>query len=136
MSIEIYTDGACRGNPGPMGIGRVIYKDGEEIDSSYSYVGDGTNNEAEYKAVLFAVKYLYLHKDIDYSNLDVVINSDSKLVVNQLKKEWDVNSERLRLYRDDILDITNKFNNVEFNHIRREKNKVADELANKALDER
>ena len=85
MKIEIYTDGACSGNPGPMGIGAVIVN-GIHKESISKNMGHGTNNRAETLAVIEALKSLP-----DIKNTEVTLHTDSQLIVGQLTKNWRVN---------------------------------------------
>ena len=79
--LDLYADGASRSNPGPAGIGVVIYKKGEEIHTISEYIGKATNNEAEYLALIKGLKYLIMEKE-----LSVNCYLDSKLVIEQNRK--------------------------------------------------
>lgn len=144
--IIIYTDGGARNNPGPAGIGIVIYDEAGEILKEYKeYIGEATNNQAEYKAL---IKGLELAQDYIDSRLcgndekeggndkEVKINCflDSELVVKQLNKEYKVKDPSIKELYNQVLDLA-IFKNVNFEHIRREKNKLADRLVNEAIDE-
>ncbi|RJQ29112.1 reverse transcriptase-like protein [Candidatus Parcubacteria bacterium] len=130
MKLVIYTDGGARGNPGPAGIGVVIgdtYEHGE-------YIGETTNNVAEYKALVFAIKKAKsLYKD-NLAVLDVEVRMDSELIVKQMKGEYKVKNEGLRPLFLEVQKLIPSFHHVSFHHIPREKNSRADALVNKALD--
>ena len=129
MNYKLYTDGGARGNPGPAGIGGVLYKDDKLLDSFSSFIGQGTNNQAEYLAILKGVELALKH------NIDTLAcYLDSELVVKQLKKEYKVKNEELAKIFIKIYNLTLKLKKITFFHIRREKNKKADALVNKALD--
>jgi len=130
MKLVIYTDGGARGNPGPAGIGVVIgdaYEHGE-------YIGETTNNVAEYSALVFALKKAKsLYKD-DCTNLDIEVRMDSELIVKQMKGEYKVKNEGLRPLFLEAQKLIQLFHHVSFMHIPREKNARADALVNQALD--
>lgn len=130
MKINLYTDGASRGNPGHAGIGVVaLDESGSQIDSYYEYIGHATNNVAEYRALIsglvLAQKYLPC-------SLNVFM--DSELLVNQMKGLYKVISEQLAVFNSEARVHTLKFEKVVFEYIPREKNKAADKLANLAID--
>ena len=127
--IEMYADGASRSNPGPAGIGVVIYKNGEELFTISEYIGTKTNNEAEYLALLKGLDYL-IEQDEQFANCFL----DSKLVVEQAKGNFRVKAENLIPLNQQLKSSINKFNEINFFHVPREKNKRADELANKGID--
>ena len=127
--IELYADGASRSNPGPSGIGVAIYIDGSEIHTISEYIGEATNNEAEYLAVIKGLEYL-----LDKNELSVSCYLDSKLVVEQAKGNYRVSAKNLKPFNKQLLSIVEQFNHIGFYHIPREKNSRADELANKGID--
>ena len=127
--LEIFTDGGARGNPGPAGIGVVFRVKGTTIASFKEYIGETTNNQAEYKAVLLALKHL---KDFHYKAVNFYL--DSLLVVNQVNGIYKVKNEELRPLYQQIKDNL-FFENVKFQYIPREKNQEADRLVNQAIDE-
>lgn len=129
-SVSIYTDGGSRGNPGKSGIGIVIYDHtGELIQEHGEYIGIGTNNEAEYKAVVKAFELLST-----YSNIELHFYCDSLLVVKQLKGEYKIKNARMKALWEKIKSVEQKFKSVSYHHIPREKNTRADFLVNEALD--
>ncbi len=129
MNYKLYTDGGARGNPGPAGIGGVLYKDDKLFSSFSSYIGKGTNNQAEYLAILKGIELALEH---NINTLDCYL--DSELVVKQLNREYKVKNKELAKIFIKIHNLTLKFKKITFSHIRREYNKEADALVNKALD--
>ncbi|KKU73983.1 MAG: hypothetical protein UX98_C0002G0013 [Parcubacteria group bacterium GW2011_GWA2_47_26] len=137
MHLVTYTDGGARGNPGPAGIGVVIYKlksgkpdgDLELVEKWGKYIGETTNNQAEYKALLAAIERA--HK-LGAEFLDCFL--DSELVVRQLNREYKVRDAGLAPFFVKVWNETTHFKKVRFLHIPREKNKEADQLVNEAID--
>lgn len=127
---EIYCDGASRSNPGEASVGVSILKDSEEIATIKKRIGIATNNVAEYLGLIEALKYC-----VENNIMEVDIYLDSLLVVQQVNLEYKVKSKKLQEYYNQALDLINKINNIKINHVRREFNKRADQLANQALDE-
>ncbi|HUC96001.1 MAG TPA: ribonuclease HI family protein [Candidatus Saccharimonadia bacterium] len=129
-SLKIYADGGSRGNPGPSASGYVLMTvDDQVIKQRGVYLGITTNNQAEYKALLFA-----LEDALELGSNSVLIFMDSLLVINQLKGVYKVkNSELLPIYRQ-IVDLLTHFQNITLTHVPRELNKLADAEVNKCLD--
>ena len=127
--IEMYADGASRSNPGPSGIGVVIYKNKQEIYTISEYIGTKTNNEAEYLALLKGLDYL-IEQDEQFVNCFL----DSKLVVEQAKGNYRVKAENLIPLNQQLKSSINQFKEINFFHVPREKNTRADELANEGID--
>jgi ribonuclease HI len=126
----IYIDGASRGNPGPSGIGIVFFDGKDEVKRIHEYIGEGTNNEAEYQALIRA-----LQEAIKMQYFSVRIFSDSELLVKQIKGEYRVLDSKLeKLYTKAFKEI-HKFTTFEIAYLGRRGNKIADSLANKAIDE-
>ncbi len=134
--IIIFTDGGARGNPGPAAIGIVIKdEDGHNIKSYGEAIGETTNNEAEYRAVVSAlqkVKALLGKEKI--KNITLEVNMDSELVKKQLNGEYKIEEERLFPFFIKIWNLRMDFGEISFRHISREKNKEADRLVNESLD--
>jgi len=128
--IVIYTDGGARGNPGPAALGVVIG------DKEYSeYLGEMTNNQAEYHAVIFALKkakHLLGGKKAKESEIE--IRMDSELVVNQLLGRYKIKEPELKPLFVDVWNLRMDFKKTGFIHVSREENKQADRLVNKALN--
>lgn len=130
MLADLAFDGACRGNPGPSATGSVLLIHPDEIFEYGSYIGETTNNVAEY----FALKYGVAHAlDLGVTRLD--ISGDSLLVVNQVNQIWECRSPKLKPVLDDVLDLLDQFNHWSISHVRRDLNEEADALANRVLDE-
>ena len=129
-SLIIFTDGGSRGNPGPSAIGVAIG------DKQYAeQIGVRTNNEAEYEAVIFALKKtkaLLGKKGIEET--EVEIKSDSELMIRQLNGEYKILDEKIQPLFLKVWNLRIDFNKVKFALIPREKNKLADQLVNEALD--
>lgn len=137
--IVIYTDGGSRGNPGPSAIGVVInLPAGQAGNKGYSeYIGEGTNNEAEYKAVIFALKKAkaLLGRD-KIKQIEAELKSDSELLIKQLNGEYKVMEPRIQQLFIEVWNLKIDFGKIKFTLIHREKNKEADRLVNQALDGR
>lgn len=130
MTIKVFTDGASRGNPGKAGIG--IYVIRNEVEEKYKeYLGIVTNNVAEYKALIKAIDIINLKKTDR-----VIFHSDSLLMVNQVNGIFKVKDKNLKKLNEEVLKkLKNKFKtNWNLVYIPREENKVADKLANEAID--
>jgi len=126
----LYFDGCSKGNPGPSGIGAVIYKDGVEFWASCKYIGNKrTNNEAEYSALIFG-----LETAIEKKITKLSVCGDSLLVINQMNKLYKVKHPNLFDLYDKVNELKNKFEYIDFNHVYRKLNKRADELSNLALE--
>lgn len=126
----VYTDGACAGNPGQMGIGYVIYQNpGQKLVSTCSFSpGVGTNNRAEYLAVINALDYLTA-----FEPQHILVMSDSQLVVYQLTGAYAVKSPEMAKLANRVFELVNRLGcPVEFRWIPRSENKFADALASKA----
>jgi len=128
--LNIYSDGGARGNPGPAAIGVVIYDDAKKILKRISQsIGSTTNNQAEYKALISG-----LEEALVLGGHDIVCHMDSELVVRQMQGKYKVREEGLKELAQQALKLSAKFTSVEFVHVPREKNKLADQLVNEALD--
>lgn len=123
-----YTDGACLGNPGPMGIGFVLFENNKEIFKGSKSIGNGTNNIAEYNAVYFA-----LLKALELGAKSLIVRSDSLLVVKQLSGQYRIKEIHLRELKSKVESIIPKDFEIHFEHIPREENAIADKLSKDAL---
>lgn len=131
QKVIINTDGGARGNPGPAGIGVVFYDEsGQELESYKEYIGETTNNQAEYQAVVKALELVPKHNPVE-----IEVRIDSELVVKQINGEYKVKNPDFQPWIVKIHNFKQTFNNIRFIHVRREQNKRADELVNEALDE-
>ena len=130
MKLIIHTDGGARGNPGPAGIGVFIQdEDGRTVLEHSRYVGETTNNQAEYTAVIDA-----LHHAKELGADEIAFFLDSELVVKQLNGEYRVKDAGLAQLFLKVHNAKLSFRKVTFAHVRREQNKDADRLANEAMD--
>lgn len=130
MKLEIFTDGAARGNPGPAAVGVAVYDEAKKLIEEYNeFLGHATNNTAEYKALIAGLKAAK-----KYVPCSICFFLDSELVVRQMKREWKVRDANLAGLFEKAQSQLGEFEKVEFKYIPREQNKVADSLANKALD--
>jgi ribonuclease HI len=136
MKLIIYTDGGARGNPGPAAIGIFVADEkGAAIKKYSQYLGEKTNNEAEYEAIIFAlkkVKALFGKEKI--KKMEIEIRSDSELIVNQLNHQFKIEEEHLQKLFIKIWNMLIDFGEVKFMYVPREKNKEADRLVNECLD--
>ena len=129
-SVSLYCDGASRGNPGPSGAGVVLLDEkGEQILELSRYLDDGTNNEAEYRAL---VRGLEAAAEIGAKRIEIFL--DSELVVRQLSGKYKVRNARLRSLFDQAVSILQQFEDYAIFHVGRELNQQADRLANEAID--
>jgi ribonuclease HI len=128
--LIIFTDGGARGNPGPAGIGAAIYdKDKILVAELSEYLGVATNNQAEYKALIAALK-----KAAAMEAQEIECYLDSELVVKQLNREYKVKNKDLAPLFLEIHNLSLNFKNISYTHVPREQNKEADRLANEAMD--
>ncbi|OGZ18914.1 MAG: hypothetical protein A2175_02145 [Candidatus Nealsonbacteria bacterium RBG_13_42_11] len=135
--ITIFTDGGSRGNPGPAAIGVVFCNEKGQGFKNYSeFLGDNlTNNEAEYQAVIFALKkFKALFGNKIAKTSEVEVKSDSELLTKQLKGEYKILEPKIQALFLAVWNLKIDFKRIKFTLIPREKNKAADELANEALD--
>lgn len=126
----LYFDGCSKGNPGHAGIGAVIYKKGVEYWTDCKYIGNKrTNNEAEYSALIFGLKYAI---DLGIKRLSVC--GDSLLIVNQVNKIYKVKNPNLVDMYNEVIKLKTHFDYIDFNHVYRKDNKRADQLSNLGLE--
>jgi formyltetrahydrofolate-dependent phosphoribosylglycinamide formyltransferase len=128
--IIIYTDGGSRGNPGPSAAAFTLTDDkGKQIAAKAFYLGENTNNVAEYTAVLKALECAK-----QYNTPKISVFSDSELLVQQLKGKYKVKSENILPLFEQVRTMLLEFDSYEIKHITRDKNSKADELVNQALN--
>lgn len=133
-SIKMFTDGGSRNNPGLAAIGVWI----ETLNKKYSeYIGEKTNNEAEYEALIFGLKKIksLIGKE-KAKKTEVECYLDSELVVKQLNHEYKLSEKHIQDLFIKVWNLMPDFQKVSFCHIMREENKIADALVNEALDAR
>ncbi len=129
--LVIYTDGGARGNPGPAAIGVVIQdSQGKTIKEVGRYLGEATNNQAEYQAVIVALEEA---KKLQADQIDFYL--DSELVVKQLNRHYKIKDKILGSLFIKVWNLKSQFRQVNFFHIPREQNKKADAIVNKVLDQ-
>ncbi len=129
MRYQLFCDGASRSNPGDASIGISILLDGKEVHTISKKIGIATNNEAEYQALIDGLNYC-----VDNSIKEIEVFLDSNLVVEQVNKNFKVKAGNLKVLNSKVDDLIQEFNFIEINHVYREENKRADQLANMALD--
>jgi ribonuclease HI len=129
--LTIHTDGASRGNPGAAAFAYVIERDGEPPIEEADCLGEMTNNQAEYTALVRALEHA-LELGPQHR---VIVHSDSELMVKQMSGEYRVKNEDLRDLYEQACQLRKRFEGtVTIRHVRRDQNKRADELCNEALD--
>jgi ribonuclease HI len=132
--LTVNTDGGSRGNPGPAAAGILIQLDGQELFSGGKYLGETTNNIAEYKALILALNWI-LQKGSSYVFDEVEFILDSELIVKQLKGEYKVKDEKMKeMYQTVQGKLVQLKSPHSFKHDLREHNKVADKNVNAILD--
>ncbi|MEX2341271.1 MAG: ribonuclease HI family protein [Candidatus Paceibacterota bacterium] len=133
--IIVHSDGGARGNPGPSAIGVFVENEkGEVLEEFKEYIGESTNNIAEYMAVLRGLMMLKARFGQKTKKVALDWKLDSELVVKQLSGEYKVKNPGLQPLHAQIQDLRVEFAGVTFTHVRRELNKEADRLVNEALD--
>ncbi|MCX5707345.1 MAG: ribonuclease HI family protein [Candidatus Omnitrophica bacterium] len=126
--LEIYIDGASKGNPGPSGVGVVICRGGETIKNISNFIGNTTNNIAEYTALIHALREaLILKADT------VKVKTDSQLLARQLNKIYKVKNTNILALFNQAVHLAASFKNFSVTNIPREENKGADKLATQAI---
>jgi ribonuclease HI len=131
-TLKIYTDGAARGNPGPAAISFVFLSTNNIIHKGSEFIGEATNNIAEYKAISYALRSAEkFHKG------HLKLYSDSNLVINQINKKWKVNFAHLSKLRNEIYQLSLKYEKVEFFQVGRDNFyiEICDKMCNDKLDE-
>jgi len=130
--VEVFTDGASRGNPGKASFGVVITVDGDTVIEESHEIGIKTNNTAEYAGLIFALSMLLALK---LEKEQITLNSDSEFMVKQIHGQYRLKKEELAEYYLVAKNLLMRFPKIEIKHVKREKNAKADKLANLALDE-
>jgi len=126
----VYADGGARGNPGPAGAGAVVKDErGETVGEVSKFIGNATNNVAEYIAVIYG-----LHEALFSRARKIVLRIDSQLVARQLRGEYKVKDANIRKFFDIALHLLKGFDKVNIEEIPREENSEADALVNSAID--
>lgn len=132
MKLITYTDGGARGNPGPAALGVVIKDEtGKTIAGYGQYLGEQTNNFAEYSALISALQKA---KELGATEVECIM--DSELVTKQMNRQYKVKEPTLQKLFISAFNLSSGFKKVTFRHTLRANNKEADAWVNKALDER
>jgi ribonuclease HI len=130
VKARLFTDGGARGNPGPAAYGFVLEsEDGTVLAAEGEAIGTATNNVAEYSGLIAG-----LEKAIELHVPQVEVVSDSELMVKQMRGEYRVKNEALRELYDEATALARRVGNVEYRHVKRAHNELADKLVNDALD--
>lgn len=132
LRLRLYSDGAARGNPGLAGAGAVLVEpSGQVVDKLGKFLGRQTNNYAEYQGMLMGLK-----RARELGVREVEVFADSELMIRQLGGRYQVKSPSLRPLYLETLQVLNDFERVKLVHVPREMNRAADEMSNRAIDER
>lgn len=128
--IVVYTDGACRGNPGPSGAGWVICTlEGQVLGEGCAYLGRCTNNEAEYLAAAMGLTAAQ-----QFGVADIVLRADSELLVRQVTGRYKVRNPRILPLYNALMQVAHSYSAFAAEHVRREFNAAADAQANRGID--
>ncbi|HNX18591.1 MAG TPA: ribonuclease HI family protein [Methanoregula sp.] len=129
--LDVYTDGASRGNPGPAAYGFIFVRNNEIIIEESGTLGKTTNNTAEYYAILSALK-----KAQEFARESVTVWSDSELVIKQINNQYRITKPHLAQLRAELAIVEKNFTDIHFRNVPRENRFIqrCDELCNQALD--
>jgi ribonuclease HI len=130
--LEVYTDGASRGNPGPAAYGFIFVKNNEIILEESKTMGTTTNNTAEYYAIISA-----LTRAQEFATESVIVCSDSELVIKQINNQYRITKPHLARLREELATVQKNFRDIRFRNVPRENIFIrrCDELCNQALDQ-
>jgi ribonuclease HI len=135
MNFTIHADGGSRGNPGPSGAGAMIRDHlGNSVASVSEFLGNRTNNYAEYEAVILALHTLAKLVGKKVGETEVVVKMDSELVVKQMKGVYKVKHPTMKAQYARLIEAGATFGKITFIHVPRAQNSDADALANEAMD--
>jgi ribonuclease HI len=130
VKARLSTDGGSRGNPGPAAYGYVLEsEDGHVLDARGETIGTATNNVAEYRGLIAG-----LEKAVEAGVDELEVVSDSELLVNQMRGDYKVKNEALRVLHAEASTLADRLAKVRYTAVRREHNDLADSLVNEALD--
>jgi len=129
MTCILFFDGGCRGNPGPMAIGTVLLENGKKVKEISKNIGIGTNNIAEWKALIEGLKLATSH---DCKELEV--RGDSQLIIRQISGKYKVKSDNLIPLFNEARKLCGNFKKIDFKWIKRDENSYTDNMVNNALD--
>ncbi len=129
MGCVLFFDGACRGNPGPMAVGVVLLENGKRVKEVSKRIGIGTNNIAEWRALIEGLKLAKSHgcKELE-------VRGDSQLIIKQITGQYMVKSDNLVPLFNEAVKLCESFERLRFKWVKREENLYTDTLSNKALD--
>lgn len=131
----MYTDGGARGNPGPAGAGAVLFDEqGNVLEEISDYLGENTNNVAEYEALIRALEAARKNAGAGFSQMEIMVRMDSELIVRQMEGRYKVKAPELQARFAQVQALIGAAKKVSFAHVPREKNKHADRLVNEAID--
>lgn len=131
MKLILHTDGAAKGNPGPSGIGVVLYREGDDTEPVAAigeYIGETTNNVAEYRALIRGLQEA-LQRGAD----SIEARTDSELMARQLAGRYKVNSPQLQALHAEASALLTRFDSAKIVHVLRGKNALADKMANQGV---
>jgi ribonuclease HI len=131
-NVTIYTDGGARSNPGPAGAGAVAYQGDEKLFELKKYLGERTNNWAEYEALILALTEATKRGLV---GRELEIRMDSELIVRQMTGQYKVKDKNLKVQHANVRALLADFPGTRFVHVPREENKEADRLVNEAIDD-
>lgn len=129
MEYSLYTDGGSRGNPGPAACAFFLMNGDQVVDFGGEFLGEVTNNVAEYRGLIYGLK-----KAIKLKVKDLKVRMDSELVIKQIKGEYKISNNDMKKLSSEVKKLSEEFSSIEFEHVRREENKNADRLVNQILD--
>ncbi len=129
MGCVLFFDGACRGNPGPMAIGVVLMENGKKVKEVSKRIGMGTNNIAEWRALIEGLKLAKAHgcKELE-------VRGDSQLIIKQISGQYKVKSDNLVPLFNEAVKLCESFEQLRFKWVKRDENLYTDTLSNMALD--
>lgn len=129
MSCIVFFDGACRGNPGPMAIGVILFENGRKVKEVSKRIGIGTNNIAEWRGLIEGLELAKAHgcKELE-------VRGDSQLVIKQITGRYRVKSHNLIPLFNEARKLCDSFEKLRFEWVNREENIYTDALSNKALN--
>ncbi len=128
--VVVHTDGGARGNPGPAGIGAVLTdQEGTVLGERAEGIGTATNNVAEYRAAIAGLELA-----LEHGAKEVLLRADSRLIVEQLAGRFRVKNPSLQVLHQQARELMKRFDRVDLEHVRRERNADADRLANDGID--
>lgn len=129
-TVTLYVDGAAKGNPGPAGIGVRVELKGVVLSEHSEFIGEATNNVAEYKALIYGLEIV---RRLRVTRVNVL--SDSELMVRQLNGKYKVKNSKLLPLYGFVVDIVRSMDGFTIRHVSRSENRHADRLANEGISE-